>query len=117
MHLYLTARQFDLTDRMREYVQRRLVHGVETHSRPHDLQRMEVQLYRLGDGEARFGCHVLLQLPGHVEINIREEALDLYEAIDLAEKRLQRQLVNRRTKRVTTSRYPRRSAVERALRH
>lgn len=116
MHLYLTARQFDLTDRMRKYVERRLVHGVQAHSNAHDLQRLEVQLYRLGDGDARFGCHVLLQLPRHVDINIREEATDLYEAIDLAEKRLQRQLVDRRTKRTTNARYPRRSAMDGAVR-
>lgn len=117
MHLYVTARHFDLTDRIRGYVQRRIVHAVEAHSNAHDRQRMEVQLYKLGEGEARFGCHVLLQMPGHLDINVREEATDLYEAIDIAEKRLQRQLVDRRDRRLTSSRQPKRNGGwDRALR-
>jgi ribosomal subunit interface protein len=105
MHLYITARDFELTEPIREYVQRRLVHGVEAHSNPQDLQRMEVQLYQVGDGNARFGCHVLLQLSGHLDINIREEATDLYEAIDRGEKRLQRQLVDQRERRLSNRRH------------
>lgn len=107
MHLYVTARGFDLTDPIREYVQRRLVHGVQSHASPHDLQRMEIQLYQVNGGDPRFGCHVLLQLPGHLDINIRDEATDLYESIDRAEKRLQRQLVDQRERRLASSRQPR----------
>src|SRR5690606_9643676 len=87
MYLYVTARQFELTEGLRNYVEQRLVRSARNHANPHDLQRMEVQLYKVGEGEPRFGCHVLLHMPGQKDINIREEALDLYEAIDGADKR------------------------------
>lgn len=96
MHLYVTGRHLELTESIHDYVRRRLVEPVESHSNARDVQRMEVQLYGLSEGEARFGCHVLLQLPQHQDLNIREETTDLYEAIDRAEKRLLRQLVDRR---------------------
>ncbi|MFO7181188.1 MAG: ribosome-associated translation inhibitor RaiA [Pseudomonadota bacterium] len=113
MYLYVTARQFELTEGLRNYVEQRLVRSARNHANPHDLQRMEVQLYKVGEGEPRFGCHVLLHMPGQKDINIREEALDLYEAIDGADKRLVRTLVDRRERRLTNARHPKKFSWDR----
>ena len=98
MHLYVTGRHLELTDSIHDYVRRRLVEPVEAHANARDVQRMEVQLYGLTEGDARFGCHVLLQLPHNQDLNIREETTDLYEAIDRTEKRLLRQLIDHRAR-------------------
>ena len=98
MHLYVTGRHLELSDSIQSYVRRRLVEPVEGHANARDLRRMEVQLYASPEADGRFGCHVLLQLPQNQELNIREETNDLYEAIDLVEKRLLRQLVDHRAK-------------------
>jgi ribosomal subunit interface protein len=107
VHLYVTGRHFELTEAIQSHVQRKLVRPVETHTTPHDVVRMEVQLYELSNREQRFGCHVFLQMPGHHDINIREEDTDLYEAIDLAEKRLVRSLIQDREKRLSHKRHSR----------
>ena len=106
MHLYLTARHFELTDQIRAHVQRRIVEAVQAHADAHDLNRVEVQL-TTGQREERFSCHVLVQLPGHRDVNITEHNHDLYAAIDLAEKRLIHALVALRERNRTTSRHPR----------
>ncbi|MGE5788071.1 MAG: ribosome hibernation-promoting factor, HPF/YfiA family [Myxococcales bacterium] len=105
MDLYLTARpgSFELSPAIRQYVEKRLVKAVESHSDAHDLVRMEVQLTHF-EHEARVRCHVLLQLPAHKEINITEETHDVYEAIDLAEKRLKRNLTEERQRQLTEKR-------------
>lgn len=71
-----------------------------------DVMSMEVQLYRPSNRELRYGCHVLLHLPGRNAINIREEARDLYEVIDLTDKRLVRDLVDHRERLETRARHP-----------
>ena len=98
MHLYVTGRHFELTEAIQDYVRRRLVEPVEGHSNARDIRRMEVQLYAVPEGDVRFGCHVLLQLPQGQDLNIREETQDLYEAVDRVEKRLLRQLVDHRAR-------------------
>lgn len=105
MHLYLTARHFDLTDPIRDYVQQRLVRAVEAHADPHELNRLEVQLH-VGQRDARYGCHVLVQLPNHRDLNVSEEGKDLYAAIDQAEKRLVRALVDARQRAQGAHRQP-----------
>lgn len=106
MHLYITARHFELTPSIHEYVERRLVQAAKSHATEHDLVRMEVQLTQLEASEVRFHCHVMLQLPEHHEINISEETLDLYEAVDRAEKRLVRKLVDERQRLIAARRHP-----------
>lgn len=91
MHFYLTARHFDLTDSIREHVQQHLVDSITSHADSSDITRMEVQL-SLGQRDARYGCHVLLQLRGHRELNVTEDGKDLYAAIDSVQKRLLRSL-------------------------
>lgn len=105
MHLYVTARHFELTPGIREYVERHLVRPVEGHASAHDLVRMEVQLTAMDASTQRFRCHVLLQLPQHHELNITEETLELREAIDRAEKRLVRHLVDQRQRARTEQRH------------
>jgi ribosomal subunit interface protein len=106
MHAYLTARHFSLTERIREHVQRRLFDAIQQHADAHDLNRVEVQLSG-GLGEERFTCHVMVQLPGHREVNVTEHHQDLFASIDLAEKRVVQALVALRQRRQTLRRHPR----------
>lgn len=105
MHFYLTARHFELTDAIRQHVERRIVDTVRAHTDAHALNRIEVQL-DTGQRDARFSCHVLIQLPGHHEVNISEHHQDLHASIDLAEKRLLNALVALRERQLTVSRRP-----------
>lgn len=106
MLLYVTARRMALTPPIRQYIEDRIVKSVERHSGSLGVMSMEVQLYRPANREVRYGCHVLVHMPGRLAINIREEARDLYEAIDLTDKRLVRDLVDHREKLDTLSRFP-----------
>lgn len=106
MLLYITARRMALTPPIRQYIEDRLIRSVERHAGSVEVMRMEVQLDRPSNREARYGCHVLLNLAGRSPINIREEARDLYEAIDVAEKRLVNTLVDHRERVDTLARYP-----------
>ena len=106
MHVYITARHFDLTDAIKEHIERQIVDAARRHASAHDLNRIEVQL-ETGQREARYTCHVLLQLPGHRDINISEHDHDLYGAINQAEKRLISALVNERERLITQQRHPR----------
>lgn len=103
MHVYITARHFSLTDQIREHVERRIVDAVRAHADAHDLNRIEVQL-EMGQREARFSCHVMVQLPEHHDVNITEQNHDLYAAIDLVEKRLIHAVSAERERRLKTSR-------------
>lgn len=105
MHLYLTARHFELTDSIRAQVQRAIVDTVAARVEPSALNRIEVQL-SLGQREARCACHVRVLLQGHHEVNITEENHDMHAVIGLAEKRLIRALVDLRDKAKTTARHP-----------
>ena len=111
MHTYLTARHFDLSDRIRDHVQRRIFDAVQSHADARDLNRVEVQLSQ-GQREERFTCHILLQLTSHRDINVTEHHRDLYAAIDLAEKRLMHALTARRQRQQTSQRHPRKYSQE-----
>lgn len=104
MHIYVTARHFDLTPSIHAYVEKRLIDATQGHAAAHDLVRMEVQLTQLERPNARFSCHILLQLRGHHDINITEETYELYEAVDRAEKRLIRKLTDERQRQITAQR-------------
>lgn len=106
MHVYITARHFDLSQSLREHVERHIVTAARRHADAHDLNRIEVQL-ETQQRDPRYGCHVLVQLPGHRDINISEHDHDLYAAINLAEKRLVSTLVNERERLLTRQRHPR----------
>jgi ribosomal subunit interface protein len=106
MHVYIAARHFQLTDAIREHIERHIVTAAQRHADAHDLNRIEVQL-ATGQRDARYTCHVLVQLPGHRDINISEHDHDLYAAINNAEKRLVSTLVNSRERLLTQHRHPR----------
>jgi ribosome-associated translation inhibitor RaiA len=105
MHLYLTARHFELSDSIRAHVQHAIVDTVAARTEASELNRIEVQL-SLGQREARYACHVRVLLQGHHEINITEENHDMHSVINLAEKRLLRALVDLRDRAKTTARHP-----------
>jgi len=115
MQLYLTARHMELTEALRDHVERHLRAPVESHTNGRGT-RMEVQLYDCGERNVCFGCHVLLELAPRREINIREEDHDLYTAIDLAQKRLMRALVEFRDRELTEARHPRKYSFGRFAR-
>jgi len=106
MQLYLTARGLKLTPAIRRHVESRIVRSVQRLAGNTKVMRLEVQLYRPSHRDVRFGCHVLVHLPGKTAINIREEAYDLYETIDNADNRLVRHLVDTREKIDTLARFP-----------
>jgi ribosomal subunit interface protein len=104
MQVYLTARHLELTDALRAQTDK-LVRAVERHAGG-DVATMEIQLYELSHRADKFGCHVRAHVPEKHEINVREESGDLYAAVDLAENRLLRELVDFREKRVDAERHP-----------
>jgi len=112
MRLYLTARGMELTDALRNRVERQLRDATDDHTSV-KVMHMEVQLYRTSGREIRFGCHVLLELSHRHEISIREEDRDLYEAIDLAQKRVIRALTEYRDRQLTEGRRTRKYSLER----
>ena len=105
MHLYLTARHMQLTDDMREYVQRRLVEPIQSHTSLRIL-RMEVQLFREGDKGPFFGCHVRVETERKHDLNVREVDSTIFEAIDLAQARVIRLLTDLHDAMVTARRHP-----------
>lgn len=115
MHVYLTARHFELSDSIKAHVKRAIVDTVSAHSDPHDLNRVEIQL-SLGRRDVRCACHVMVQLPGHRDINITELNHDLHAAIDLAEKRLLRALADERERRLALRRHPRKYSLQKLAR-
>lgn len=115
MQMYLTARQIELTDALRQHVERHLLAAIEGHTSV-KTQRMEVQLYRISEREIRYGCHVLLELSHRHEINVREEDRDMYEAIDLAQKRVVRALTDYRDRQLTEGRRTRKYSFGRIAR-
>jgi ribosomal subunit interface protein len=115
MQVYLTARQLDFTSALRGHVSRHIADAVRGHTNV-NVTRMEIQLYKLGDREVKFGCHVLLEVSPRHEINVREEDHDLYEAIDLAQKRVLRALTDYRDRRLTVSRRTRKYSISRLVR-
>jgi ribosomal subunit interface protein len=115
MDFYLTGRNVELTEALRDHVERHLrqaVQGLTTLK----TMRMEVQLYRTSQREIRYGCHVSLQLSHRHVLNIREEDRDLYEAIDIAQKRLVHAITEYRDRRLTENRHARRYSHDRLVR-
>jgi len=106
MHIYLTARHFDLTDDVRDYVERRIIDPLRGHTAL-KIPRVEVQLYRESDRGARIGCHILVELKGHTDLNVRETAGDAPTAIDLAQERLMPLITEHRDRLLTLERQPR----------
>jgi len=115
LHVYLTARHLELTDELRAYVEKRLVKPLGSRTRLVPT-RLEIQLYQETERGPQAGCHLLIELKGNKEINIRELASDLHTAIDLAHDRAMPLLVEERDRMLTLSRDPRKYSIEKVLR-
>jgi ribosome-associated translation inhibitor RaiA len=106
VHVYLTARHMSFSDVLREYVERHLVEPIRNHNSL-EIVRMEVQLFREGDKGPFYGCHVLVDVEGKHELNVREIDETLFEAIDLAQARVIRALTDLHHEILTGRRHPR----------
>jgi ribosome-associated translation inhibitor RaiA len=113
--VYLTARHLELDDRVRDYVERHLVEPVRNHNGLNKV-RMEIQLFRDADRGHRLGCHVLVEVKGHRDINVRERDDDIFTAIDLAQARTIRALTEIRDRILTLSRHPKKYSVAKLAR-
>jgi ribosome-associated translation inhibitor RaiA len=102
MHVYLAARHVALSDALRAYVEKHLVEPIRSHTGL-KIIRTEVQLF----SEAEYGgCHVLVEIKGHHDINVRELQGNIEAAIDLAKDRVLRRLTATRDKILTQRRHP-----------
>ncbi len=105
MHVYLAARHVDLTDQLRAYVQQHLIDPVSTHTGLH-INRVEVQLFADGEKGNHFGCHVLVGVKGHRDINVREVQDTLPAAVDVAKDRVVQNITDMRDRILTLRRHP-----------
>jgi ribosomal subunit interface protein len=115
MEMHVTGRGLHVNDSLGRYVDKRLRRPVDSRASV-KATRMEVQLYRTSQREIRFGCHVLVRLSHHRDLNIREEDAGLYEAIDKADERLSRAVTEFRDRRLTENRHPKKYSVDRIQR-
>lgn len=102
MHVYLAARHITLRDDLRAYVEKHLIQPIRAHSGL-KIIRTEVQLFSEG---AQGGCHVLVEIKGHHEINVRELQDNIQAAVDLARDRVIRGLSQTRDKILRERRHP-----------
>lgn len=117
MHIYLTARHFDLTDDVREYVERRIVEPLRGHTSL-KIPRVEIQLDHQTVKGGQVRCHILVELKGHADINVTEAGGDSFTAIDLAQERLMPLITEHRDRLLTLERHPQKyspEVIERAL--
>jgi ribosomal subunit interface protein len=102
LHVYLAARHVTLSDALRAYVEKHLIEPIRNHTGL-KIIRTEVQLFTEG---VFGGCHVLVEIKGHHEINVRELQQDMHAAIDLAKDRVVHQLTQTHAKILTQRRHP-----------
>jgi ribosome-associated translation inhibitor RaiA len=91
-----------LSEELRAYVEDHLVEPIRRHTGL-KIPRVEVQLFSEG---AHGGCHVLVQVKGHHDINIRELQDNIQAAVDVARDRVVRQLTETRDRMLTRGRHP-----------
>ncbi len=104
MHVYLAARHVALSDEIRGYVEHHLLDPIRDHNGL-EIIRTEVQLFSEGP---QGGCHVLVEVKGHHEINVRELQDSVRAAVDVARDRVVRRLTEIHDKIVLRRRHPRR---------
>jgi ribosomal subunit interface protein len=117
LHVYLTARHLELTDALRAYAESHLVQPIREHNGL-TIVSLQTQLFPDGEKGNHFGCHVLVAVKGHHDLNVREVQDDIYAAINVAKDRVLRQLTELRDKMLTVSRHPKKysfSKLGRAL--
>ncbi|HWE29931.1 MAG TPA: HPF/RaiA family ribosome-associated protein [Polyangia bacterium] len=109
MHVYLAARHVELSDELRAYVEEHLLAPLRSHTGLL-INRVEVQLFEEGPNG---GCHVLVEVKGHHDINVRELQDGIHAAVDVAKDRVTRQLTEIRDKMLTQRRHPKKFSFER----
>jgi len=102
LHVYLAARHVALGDELRAYVEEHLVEPIRNHNRL-NIIRTEVQLYLEG---AHAVCHVLVEVKGHHDINVRERQDTIFAAVDVAKDRVVHALTDVHHKILTQRRHP-----------
>ncbi len=104
MHVYLAARHVALSDELRAYVEKHLIQPIRSHSHAGlEVIRLEVQLFTEA---TKSGCHVLVEITRHHEINVRELQDSIEAAVDVAKDRVMRQLTATRGRILTRRRHP-----------
>jgi ribosome-associated translation inhibitor RaiA len=116
VQVYLTARHLELTNEIRAHVEKRIVQAIRDHGLGDKVMRLEIQLIHEARRDAQLACHVLAQLKGHQDVNVRELASDAMTAIDLMHDRLLPLLTEQRDRLLTLRRHPRKYSVRRLLR-
>jgi putative sigma-54 modulation protein len=111
----LTARHIDLTDSIREHVEKRIIQPLREYGSL-NIIRTEIQLYQETERGPMVGCHVLVEVKGHHDINIREVDNDVFAAVDLAKDRVFVALKEMRDKRLTLSRHPKKYSLGKLMR-
>ena len=112
MHVYLAARHVTLTDELRAYTESHLLEPIRSHTGL-TINRVEVQLFSEGPNG---GCHVLVEIKGHKDINVRELQDNIQAAIDVAKDRVVRHLTDVRDKILTQRRHPKKFSFGRLRR-
>jgi ribosome hibernation promoting factor len=87
MQIDIQARNFSLTNALREYIQRRL--GFALSTRDEYIQRVMVRLSDINGprGGRDKCCHIQIVLPQLADVVIEDTELDMYVAIDRASDR------------------------------
>ena len=109
MHVYLAARHVALGDELRAYVEAHLLAPITQHTSL-TINRVEVQLFEEGP---KSGCHVLVEVKGHHDVNVRELQDGIHAAVDVARDRVVRQLTEIRDKMLTVRRHPKKFSFAR----
>jgi ribosome-associated translation inhibitor RaiA len=109
LHVYLAARHIALSDEIRAYVEHHLITPIRHHTGL-DIIRAEVQLFVEG---TKGGCHVLVEVKGHHDVNVRELQDSVLAAVDVARDRVIRRLAVMRDKMIMRRRHPRRFSFAR----
>jgi ribosomal subunit interface protein len=115
LNVYLTARHIELSERIREHVEKRLIQPLREYNSL-KIVRVEIQIYQEAERGPMVGCHVLVEVKGHHDINIREIDNDVFAAVDLAKDRTFVALKELRDKMLTLSRHPKKYSLARIMR-
>ncbi len=104
MQIEIQARDFSLTQALREHIKRRL--GFALSTRYHHIQRILVRLSDINGprGGSDKCCHIQMVLPQQSDVVIEDTETDMYVAIDRAADRASRTLSRRVTRQRNRSR-------------
>ncbi|MCA1664922.1 MAG: HPF/RaiA family ribosome-associated protein, partial [Myxococcales bacterium] len=99
-------------DELRAYTEAHLLDPIRNHTGL-TINRVEVQLFSEGQNG---GCHVLVEMKGHKDINVREMQDNIQAAVDVAKDRVIRNLTDVRDKILTQRRHPKKLSLGRLRR-